>query len=87
LLVNAKESKKVEVSEAAKQDLARLEFSAIDHDIFLTIFMNRTIILTKDNISKIEAFAKGKMKNSYQTLSTALFVVFSRYVLLVGYGV
>jgi hypothetical protein len=40
----------VEVSQAAKQDLATLEFSAIVHDIFFTIFMNKTVSLTKDNM-------------------------------------
>jgi hypothetical protein len=35
-----------------------LEFSAIVLDTFLTIFMNRTLILTKYNINKIEAFIK-----------------------------
>jgi hypothetical protein len=50
------------VSEVAKQDLATLEFSAIVHNIFLTIFMNRTVILTKNNIDKIEAFVEYRMQ-------------------------
>jgi hypothetical protein len=62
LLVDEKESERVEVSEVAKQDLATLEFSAIVHDIFLTIFMNRTIILTEDNIDEIEVFLKYCMQ-------------------------
>jgi hypothetical protein len=53
--VEEKENKKMEVSEAAKQDLAR-------YDIFLTVFMNRTIIITEDNINKIEAFLKYRME-------------------------
>jgi hypothetical protein len=50
------------VSEAAKQDLATFEFSAIVHDIFLTISMNTTVILTKYNIDKIEAFVKFRIQ-------------------------
>jgi hypothetical protein len=62
LLVDEKENKRVEVSEASKQDLATLEFSAIVHDIFLTIFMNRTVILTEENINEIKAFVKYRME-------------------------
>jgi hypothetical protein len=62
LLGGEKENKRVEVSEVSKQDLATLEFSAIIHDVFLTIFMNRTIIVTKENIDKIEAFVKYCME-------------------------
>jgi hypothetical protein len=63
ILVEEKENNKVEVPEAAKQDLAAtLEFSAILHNIFHTIFMKRTMILTEYNIDKIEAFIKFGMQ-------------------------
>jgi hypothetical protein len=62
ILVDKKENNRVEVSEAERQDLATLELSAIVHDIFLTIVMNRTVILTKYNINKIEAIIKCRMQ-------------------------
>jgi hypothetical protein len=62
LLVDEKEDEKVAVSEAVKQDLATLKYSAIVQDIFLAVFMNRTVHLTKDTIDKIKAFVKYCMK-------------------------
>jgi hypothetical protein len=62
LLVDEKEDEKVEVSEAVKQDLATLEYSVIVQDIFLTVFMNRTVRLTEDTIDEIEAFVKYRME-------------------------
>jgi hypothetical protein len=62
ILVDKKGKERLKVSEAAKQDLATFELSAIVHDISLTIFMNTAVILTKYNIDEIEASVKFRMQ-------------------------
>ena len=50
------------VSEISKQDLATLEFTAVVHDIFLTIFMNKNIKLTEKNMDEAENFVKHRLE-------------------------
>jgi hypothetical protein len=50
------------VMQAAKHDLATLEYLAIVHDIFHRVLLNKKIFLEEKTIDEIEIFVKYRME-------------------------